>query len=378
MVLFLHFNFFFESKLKSLFFFNRFLSQSLILFFLKEHLMAFRTKTLYFSFLTGPGEAILLAMIFMGLKLTVGFQWAEAWISRTLIPLLQNPRIPISEDNLLLVFSQALFLAILVWVLILALTLPFKNQATRNGILICLLYRHVPSLFFGYADVTTLNIVCEGLFLSIVTTDLVAAKMSERELHPWTVLLAMLAVFSDFLVLVAVAIYNLALFYEISEYMHLPIFSVNINVYVDGVYDLCHIGHYNMFKNAAKMGTRLFVGVLSDESVAKYKRAPVMTMKERIEIVSVQKHVYQVIPDAPFPGIPESFLQQYNIHIVAHGPEYDTPNDIYYAVPRKKGMTRVLPRTEGISTSDLIKRIRTRPDLEVNKQVQEKEKDQKK
>ncbi len=67
------------------------------------------------------------------------------------------------------------------------------------------------------------------------------------------------------------------------------------------------------------------------------------------------KGVYKVIPNAPFPGIPLEFLQKWNIHVVCLSPEYDKPDDKYYAVPRQLGMTRVLPRTDGISTSDIIK-----------------------
>lgn len=38
-----------------------------------------------------------------------------------------------------------------------------------------------------------------------------------------------------------------------------------------------HAGHIKAFGNALKHGTRLFVGVCSDEDVMAYKRAPVMT-----------------------------------------------------------------------------------------------------
>jgi glycerol-3-phosphate cytidylyltransferase-like family protein len=83
-----------------------------------------------------------------------------------------------------------------------------------------------------------------------------------------------------------------------------------------------------------------------------------MTMAERVQVVATCKGVFQVIPSAPCPGIPEEFLRKHNIHIVCLSTEYDKPDDIYYAIPRKLGITRVLPRTEGISTSDLIKRVK--------------------
>ena len=85
-----------------------------------------------------------------------------------------------------------------------------------------------------------------------------------------------------------------------------------------------------------------------------------MTLEERCAIVATCKGVDEVIPAAPYPGIPESFLREHNIHIVAHSPEYDRPDDRYYAVPRALGMTRVLPRTDGISTSELLRRVQLR------------------
>jgi choline-phosphate cytidylyltransferase len=55
----------------------------------------------------------------------------------------------------------------------------------------------------------------------------------------------------------------------------------------------------------------------------------------------------------------EEFIKKHNIHVMLCGPEYDKPDDKYYAVPRKMGILKHLPRTDGISTSDIIKRIRS-------------------
>lgn len=63
--------------------------------------------------------------------------------------------------------------------------------------------------------------------------------------------------------------------------MNLPLLTTNVNVYCDGVYDLCHIGHKNLFKSALKFGTRLYVGVVGDKDAMNYKRPPIMSMEER-------------------------------------------------------------------------------------------------
>lgn len=116
------------------------------------------------------------------------------------------------------------------------------------------------------------------------------------------------------------------------------------------------------FKNALKHGTRLFIGVISDEDATPYKRPPIMTMQERCEVVQACKYVYKVIPNAPCKAgdLTEEFIKKHNIHIVAYGEEYNTPTDKYYEVPRRLGIARTIPRTDGMSTSELIKRILAR------------------
>jgi glycerol-3-phosphate cytidylyltransferase len=56
--------------------------------------------------------------------------------------------------------------------------------------------------------------------------------------------------------------------------------------YTSGVYDLFHIGHLNVLKNAKGICDKLIVGVSTDELVLKYKnKRPVIPFSERIEIV---------------------------------------------------------------------------------------------
>ncbi|MBR1793568.1 MAG: adenylyltransferase/cytidyltransferase family protein [Bacteroidales bacterium] len=66
--------------------------------------------------------------------------------------------------------------------------------------------------------------------------------------------------------------------------------------YTTGVYDLFHIGHLNLLKNAKGMCDKLIVGVTVDELVAyKHKRAFV-SFEDRIEIVRSIKYVDAAIP----------------------------------------------------------------------------------
>ncbi|CAK0885200.1 unnamed protein product [Prorocentrum cordatum] len=200
---------------------------------------------------------------------------------------------------------------------------------------------------------------------------------------------------------------DIAVFTDLSVHMNLPLLTVCRNVYCDGIYDLCHIGHKNLFREALKLGNRLFVGVVGDTDANAYKRPPVMSAAEREaeevdqliltdffrddfipknafpdEFVRMElsgqittranpsavgncKCVTKVIPNAPCFGLTEEFIRQHRIHRVAFGQEYlerfpNPDDDPYYKVPRKMGIAIPMPRTEGFSTSELIARIQSR------------------
>lgn len=66
--------------------------------------------------------------------------------------------------------------------------------------------------------------------------------------------------------------------------------------YTTGVYDLFHIGHLNLLKNAKGLCDKLVVGVTVDELVKyKHKRA-IIPFEDRLEIVRSIKYVDAAIP----------------------------------------------------------------------------------
>lgn len=66
--------------------------------------------------------------------------------------------------------------------------------------------------------------------------------------------------------------------------------------YTTGVYDLFHIGHLNLFKNAKGMCDKLVVGVTVDELVEYKGKHALIPFEERIEIVRSCKYVDSAIP----------------------------------------------------------------------------------
>ncbi len=66
--------------------------------------------------------------------------------------------------------------------------------------------------------------------------------------------------------------------------------------YTAGVYDLFHMGHLNLFKNAKGMCDKLIVGVTVDELVSYKGKNAIIPFEERIEIVRSCKYVDAAVP----------------------------------------------------------------------------------
>lgn len=72
-----------------------------------------------------------------------------------------------------------------------------------------------------------------------------------------------------------------------------PVYTVG---YTTGVFDLFHIGHLTLLKNARGLCDRLIVGVTVDELVAYKNKTAVIPFAERLEIVRSIEYVDAAIP----------------------------------------------------------------------------------
>jgi ethanolamine-phosphate cytidylyltransferase len=134
-----------------------------------------------------------------------------------------------------------------------------------------------------------------------------------------------------------------------------------IRIFMDGAFDLMHYGHMNAFRLGRSLGTYLVVGVNSDTSIAECKGAPLMNDHERLTMVRSCKFVDEVIPDCPYIMNAEYVnwvIREYKIDYVVHG---DDPcivdgKDVY-AAAKEAGKFRTIPRTHGISSTDVIGRM---------------------
>ncbi len=131
-------------------------------------------------------------------------------------------------------------------------------------------------------------------------------------------------------------------------------------VFTNGCFDIIHHGHVDSLKKSAAFGTKLIVGLNSDESVRiiKGKNRPVIEQQGRATILAAFEFVdavvvfgeetpaeliAKIIPDVLVKG------REYKIHEIAG---HDT-------VLANGGKVETLDLVPGISTSELIKKIKT-------------------
>jgi ethanolamine-phosphate cytidylyltransferase len=134
-----------------------------------------------------------------------------------------------------------------------------------------------------------------------------------------------------------------------------------VRIFMDGAFDMMHFGHMNAFRLARSLGTQLIVGINSDESIVKCKGPPLMNDEQRLTMVKSCKFVDQVVPNCPYIMNKEYLdyiIDEFKIDYVIHG---DDPcivdgKDVY-ATAKAAGKYQSIPRTEGVSTTDLVGRI---------------------
>ena len=132
--------------------------------------------------------------------------------------------------------------------------------------------------------------------------------------------------------------------------------------YTTGVFDMFHIGHLNILRNAKAHCEHLIVGVSTDELVKSYKhKSPVIPFEERMAIVGSIKYVDEVVPQVSM----DKFYawQQLHYDAIFHGDDW-RGSDMYNEVEEKLSAVGVdmvfLPHTQGTSSTmqkDVLQKV---------------------
>ena len=127
-------------------------------------------------------------------------------------------------------------------------------------------------------------------------------------------------------------------------------------VAVSGSFDFFHLGHIKFFQKAKKTGGVLFVLLNSDKSIEVYKgRPPVMNQDLRARTIASLGCVdYVVLFDELTPN---NVLAKIKPDIYCIGSGWGEDCIERKIIEENGGRVYVLPRTKGVSTSELIKRM---------------------
>lgn len=130
--------------------------------------------------------------------------------------------------------------------------------------------------------------------------------------------------------------------------------------YIDGCFDIMHSGHFNAIRQAKSICDVLVVGVHSDKEIEENKSVPVMRQAERYGLLEHIKWIGQILHDVPY-SPQMATLERAQADFCIHGD--DMPVNAQgvgaYDGMRDAGKLRIIKRTEGVSTTDLIGRLLT-------------------
>ena len=128
--------------------------------------------------------------------------------------------------------------------------------------------------------------------------------------------------------------------------------------YTTGVYDLFHIGHVNLLKNAKSMCDKLIVGVTVDELVSYKEKVAVIPFSERIEIVRSCRYVDLAVPQYNMDKITACKKMQVNIVFVGDDWYETTTWRKYEKEFETEGIKVVyLPYTRNVSSTRIFELV---------------------
>jgi phosphoenolpyruvate mutase len=129
-------------------------------------------------------------------------------------------------------------------------------------------------------------------------------------------------------------------------------------VYIPMCADILHPGHLNIIKEGQKLG-EVIVGLLTDEAIASKKRLPLMSYKQRFEVVSGIRGVDRVVPQTTPDYRPNLLMLKPNY--VVHGNDWaeQAKKQVADTIAEWDGKLIELEYTEGISSTLIHQKLKS-------------------
>jgi D-sedoheptulose 7-phosphate isomerase len=135
---------------------------------------------------------------------------------------------------------------------------------------------------------------------------------------------------------------------------------MEVIVFTNGCFDILHPGHVDLLRQARELGTKLVVGINSDESVRSIKGSPrpYVSENDRAAILRELKSVDEVlIFNEP---TPQRLIEQLKPHILVKGGDWSDEQIVGAEFVRSLGGRVVsIPLRAGYSTSALVESVQS-------------------
>eukprot|EP00929_Paragymnodinium_shiwhaense_P057015 TRINITY_DN28534_c0_g1_i1.p1 TRINITY_DN28534_c0_g1~~TRINITY_DN28534_c0_g1_i1.p1 ORF type:complete len:440 (+),score=95.53 TRINITY_DN28534_c0_g1_i1:88-1320(+) len=139
-----------------------------------------------------------------------------------------------------------------------------------------------------------------------------------------------------------------------------------IRVFLNGCFDLMHVGHFNALRQAKKsfyqQGYKrvvLVAGVHSDAAIRGQKGPPLVDESDRNETVRAVKWVDELVTGLPYESMSVKLADALRVRFICHGDDMPVVKGGggMYSDAIESGRFHLLKRTEGISTTNIIERL---------------------
>lgn len=125
--------------------------------------------------------------------------------------------------------------------------------------------------------------------------------------------------------------------------------------FIDGCFDIFHYGHVYALFQAKNQCQTLLAGTHSDEEIKQIKNSPpLLSYNDRSSLLKSCRFIDEYVGQVPY-NTSIDIINKYNCEIFSHGS--DGIDDFPLLELKNKGKLHVYNRTNGVSTSNLIKRI---------------------
>jgi glycerol-3-phosphate cytidylyltransferase len=128
-----------------------------------------------------------------------------------------------------------------------------------------------------------------------------------------------------------------------------------------GTFDMFHIGHLKLLERLKSLGTKLIVAVSTDEFNNIKGKKTIIPFEQRASIVEAIKYVDIVIPENDWEQKIED-IKKYDVDVFAMGHDWEGKFDFL----KEYCEVVYLPRTDGISSTDLKEQLKKISQINLN------------